>query len=74
MVNAIVKQFHKNVWTFKKALKNSKNADDFIKQFGICVSKMNNDICNIVTELELEAKISALSDAEKEYLKKMLNA
>jgi len=74
MVNAIVKQFHKNVWTMKKAMKNSQNAEEFIKQFGVAVSKMNNEICQIVSQLELEVKISALTAEQKEYLKKMLNA
>ena len=74
LINAIVKQFHRNVWMMKKAMKNSKNTDEFITQFGNAVTNVNNTISQIVSQIELHEKISAMTAEQKEYLKKMLNA
>ena len=72
-LNAMSKKLRMTAWRFVRRIQGSKNAEEMMARLEEAYSKVETTILEMTNETMLAFRFANLSDAEIEYLKKMLN-
>ena len=72
-LNEMMKSVRKVGYKFIKSIKQSAMKDDYLARLNEAFKEVSDKIASMQSEVAIEMKFSSMSDAEREYLKKMLN-
>jgi hypothetical protein len=72
-LNEMMKSVRKVGYKFIKSIKQSSMKDDYLARLSEAFKEVSDKIASMQSEVAIEMKFSSMSDAEREYLKKMLN-
>ena len=72
-LNIMMRSVRKVGYKFIKQIAESNNAEQYIARLDEAVKELTTKIVNLSNEASLAVKFETMSEAEKEYIKKMLN-
>lgn len=73
MLTEMMRTLRKNAYHYVKKVMNLNDKEEAVKKLDDSFKEFNNKLASLQAELDLQARFSAMTDAEKEWLKKMLN-
>jgi len=72
LVNELFKMMRKNANTFVKHIVNNTKKEEYTERFNTICTEFNNAIAEMQNEIEMEARFASMTEAELNFLKKLL--